>query len=312
MGWRDLLESGDDSVVSPWAGGRELRFNGRTARIGRLPPAPGWHRFTFRARVASWHCAADPAPESLGYVVTGYLVGDRLVRDDASVDPSPSTIASHSEPVHLVEDGVDRFTRVSAGRTHQGGPLFFRSVEMPLGPEPEVLDAFLERRPDVSHVRGVTPALDAAFRMEAWQRAEAERRRAELDRRRAEEERRRQIVEKLGDGSGRREMAAVDFAQAATAALAVGGARYLDSRQGRGRRDEMVVTFSFMNRRFECTCDRGTLQIIDSGICLTAHDDDDEFEGGTKGDSFFTLESLPSVIKEAIDTHRLVVYRHVA
>jgi hypothetical protein len=53
------------------------------------------------------------------------------------------------------------------------------------------------------------------------------------------------------------------------------------------------------------------LRIIDSGICLTAHYDDPEFEAGTKGDGFFTLESLPSVIREAQRDGKLVVYRHV-
>jgi hypothetical protein len=72
----------------------------------------------------------------------------------------------------------------------------------------------------------------------------------------------------------------------------------------------MIVRFRFDNRRFECTCDEKTLRIIDSGICLTAHEDDREFEGGTRGDDFFVLESLPGVIKEAIEDHKLVVYRH--
>ena len=63
-------------------------------------------------------------------------------------------------------------------------------------------------------------------------------------------------------------------------------------------------------RRFECTCDERTLQIIDAGICLTAHYDDPDFEEGTRGDTFFTLESLPAVIRQAEREHRLVVLRH--
>jgi hypothetical protein len=108
---------------------------------------------------------------------------------------------------------------------------------MPLGPEDEVLKAFEDESASVDNIRGVPPALDAAFRMERWQRIEAARRRAELERQRREEEekrqkeeRRKQIAEKLGDGAGRREMAQVDFAEAAKAALAVGGAHYLDFR----------------------------------------------------------------------------------
>jgi len=91
----------------------------------------------------------------------------------------------------------------------------------------------------VAHIKGVPPALDAAFRLEVWRRQEADRRRAELERqhREAEEQRaraarRQELVRKLGDGAGRREMAAVDFHAAATAALAVGGAELLDERKG--------------------------------------------------------------------------------
>ena len=174
-------------------------------------------------------------------------------------------------------------------------------------------------------MKGVTPALDAAFRMASWQRAEAERRRQEIleqqrleEERRREEERLRELREKLGDGAGRRAAAVADFETAARAALAVGGAEYLDYRESR-QRNEMVVRFKIpqlRNRRFECTCDRRTLRIIDSGICLTAHgydddEDQDGFKAGTKGDTWFTLESLPSVVLEAEQQHRLVVYRNV-
>ena len=73
----------------------------------------------------------------------------------------------------------------------------------------------------------------------------------------------------------------------------------------------MAVCFRFGTRRFECTCHATTLQIIDSGICLRAHDDRDGFAAGTRGDDLFTLESLPAVIAEAERDDKLVVYRHV-
>jgi hypothetical protein len=46
------------------------------------------------------------------------------------------------------------------------------------------------------------------------------------------------------------------------------------------------------------------LRIVDSGICLIDHDT------GERGDTLFTLESLPAVIKEAIDDGKLVIFRH--
>lgn len=103
--------------------------------------------------------------------------------------------------------------------------------------------------------------------------------------------------------NARKTLAIVDFEQAARAALAITGAVYLDHRNS-PRRNEKVVRFRFMNRRFECVCDQN-MRIIDAGICLTSHDT------GEKGDDRFSLESLPSVIREAIEDDVLVVFRHV-
>jgi hypothetical protein len=98
-------------------------------------------------------------------------------------------------------------------------------------------------------------------------------------------------------------MALEDFGEAARAALAVGGATYLDHRPA--YRGEMAVRFRFIGRRFECTCDQRTLRIIDSGICLQDHDT------GDRGDHLLTLESLPGTIMQADREGKLVVFRHV-
>ncbi len=310
MGWKDFLQKDDESIVLAWTGGREVRSKDRVFQLeGRLPREFGWFRFHLLRRTLRLMEPAEPGETY--FQVTGYLVGDRLVRDDAVVDPNPATIAQQSEPVLLVEEGLDRFTRLRAGRAFEGGPLIYSAMEFPLGPEDEVTRAFQDRKPSVSDIKGVVPALDAAFRMESWRRVETERLRAEAaERRRKEEEerrkeeQRRELVEKLGDGAGRRAMAAVDFDAAAKAALAVGGAEFLDSRPSRNR-NEMVVTFRLGQRRFECTCDKLTLQLIDSGICLIDH------ATGEKGDTYFTLESFPAVIRQAERERRLVVFRHV-
>lgn len=310
MGWRDHLQKEDEKIVLPWTAGREVRSKDRVFQLeGRLPREPGWYRFHVLRRTLRLEGPCDSG--DLDFKVTGYMVGDRLVRDDVPVNPDPASIAGQSEPVFLVEDGLDRFTRVKAGRVHEGGPLFYVGMEFPLGPEDEVTRAYQDRKASVSDVKGVVPALDAAFRMESWRRSEVERLRAEAEeRRRKEEEERRkeeqrqELVKQLGDGAGRRAMAAVDFDAAARAALQVGGAEFLDSRQSRNR-NEMVVTFRFRDRRFECTCDRHTLQIIDAGICLVNH------ATGEKGDTYFTLESFPAVIAQADRERRLVVWRHV-
>ena len=310
MGWQDLIQQAE-RISLPWVGGRQLRTSSRSFRLqGRTPNEVGWYEFEISGgRDAKLRGPADPNPESLGRRVTGYLVGDRLVPDGIATHIEISKLYEAAQTVFGIEDGVDRFARISAGSTHEGGPLFFIQQEMPLGPEPEVLNAFLDKATALAEIKGVTPGLDVAFRMESWQRDEAERRRLELERlrreeeeRRIREERRRQIAEQIGTGAGRREMAKIDFAEAAKAALAISGAELLDDRRG-ARRDEHVVRFRFLRRRFECVCD-DRLQIIDSGICLRDHDT------GEAGDTWLTLESLPGVIQEAYETDRLVVFRH--
>ncbi len=312
MGWQDLLQVKDETKVSPWVGGNSLREGSRTWTIrGKLPEEFGWYTFGLDGRKAKIKGPAEALPESLKHLTRGYLVGDRLIPDDVWVNPDPSKITEHSETVHLLEPGLNRFARVVAGRVHESGPLIYQGQEMPLGPEDDVQQAFEDDQISLDKIKGVHPALDAAFRMESWGRKEAVRRRAEQARlereereRQEKEARRAHLIEQLGDGAGRRAMAVLDFGEAAKAALAVGGALYLDHRASTNY-GEMVVKFRFLNRRFECTCNGRTLQIIDSGICLKDH------ETGEAGDTYFTLESLPGVIQEADREDKLVVYRTV-
>jgi len=311
MGWKDLLQKAGETLVFPWIGGRTLRRESRMWTLdGPSPNEHGWCVFALEGRRAKLFGRTDPVPEALSRITQGYLVGDRLIPDGIWVNPDPAKIIDFSERVWLVEPGLDRFVRVSAGRTHEDGPLVYKSQEMPFGPENDVLSAYLDQKTSVEDVPGVSPALDAAFRMESWQRTEIERRRVEAERRRreeeerrAKEERRQQLIEQLGDGAGRREMARVDFAEAARAALAVGGAVFVDHRMS-PQRHEMIVRYRLDGRRFECTCDSRTMQIIDAGVCLTDHDT------GERGDTFFTLESLPAVIREAERLGVLHVFRH--
>lgn len=315
MGWRDLLQTDNERIVLPWLGGRSLRSSTRTfSLLGPLPAEHGWYEFKVEGRRARYvQTDAIVAPiELFRFVYDGYLVGDRFATDQF-VDRVVIAVedAGRQLPkVHLISDDIDRFARISVGKLYSDGPLLFRQMEMPLGPEFDVFTAYQDRAVSVNHVKGVTPGLDAAFRMETWQRAEAERRRAELERKRAEEEakraaeaRRQALIEQLGDGAGRREMAKVDFAEAARAALAVGGAELLDWKASRHVR-EFTVRYRLDGQRFECVCDVN-LHIVDAGICLVNH------ATGEKGDTKFTLESLPAVVREADQTGRLVRFRHV-
>jgi hypothetical protein len=59
--------------------------------------------------------------------------------------------------------------------------------------------------------------------------------------------------------------------------------------------DLLHVRFRFAESRFDCLVDPTSLQVIDAGICLDG------------ADRMLTLDSLPSVLREALDTGQLVV-----
>lgn len=242
--------------------------------------------------------------------MVGYLVGDWLVPDDARVVLSLDQLQTQTIPVWLIEPGLERFSRIRAVLWEEEKYVFER-MEFPKGPEGGVLEAYLNRKESIVDIKDVTPALDLAFRFETQRRLDLEemRRRVEEERRQEEERQRKEAlraeaIRLVGTSAGRREIAEVDFDTAARAALAMTGAELLDARPSYNR-GEMVVQYRFRERRLECVVDRKTLRIVDSGVCLTAHDT------GEKGDTRFTLESLPSVIGEALDRGVLHVYRHV-
>lgn len=305
MIWRDLLGR-DTPFVAPWIGTSEICLGKRRWRLdGRMPPEYMWGEFRPRGGRAQWAGSAEPAPDVLVDIVRGYLVGDRLVPDQARVPATAAAVAEAGELIYLVDPALSRFVRVVAGRPCVGSPLVYRGLDMPLGPEDEVQTAFEDRVVNLDRVRGVVPALDLAFRMEVLHREEIENRRAAVARalreeeaRQALSERRQQLVLRAGSAVGRRQLAAVDFVEAARRALGIGGAEYLDSRPS-AERDQRVVRFRIAHRRFECVCHVTTLQILDAGVCL----DGDDW--------LLSLEALPSVILEAIRLGRLHVYRRV-
>ena len=312
MGWQDLLQHEDERIELPWTGGRALRsFTRKWTIVGDLPREHGWYSFKLlKGRSTTVDRATEKQPTTLSYMRTGYLVGDRFATDEFSGSRVRKLDVNLLPRVHLIEDDLDRFARCRVGQAYLDGPLIFCHQEMPLGPEDDVLRAYEDRAESVDTVKGVTPGLDAVFRMASWQRLEAKRRRAELERLRLEEEakreaeeRRQNLIKQLGDGHGRREMAKVDFEAAARAALAVGGAELLDWKPVRGRK-EWTVRYRLDGRRFECVCDEN-LRIIDSGICMVDH------RTGIKGDTRFTLESLPGVVRQAERDGVLVVFRNV-
>ena len=350
MGWQDCLEDEGARLVIPWLGGRRIYKEGRAWRVlEELPREYGWYEWGCQGRVAlclgRHEADLDYVAAAFCGVKRGYLVGNRMVVDGLGWGVSPDDLLKHTISVFLVEPGLDRFTRAEVGFLEIDQP-FYRHEIFPLGPEDDVRRAFVDRLDNINHIADVTPALDIAFTVATRQRAVVEARRAELERareverrreemaqsvgsrldiaftvatrqravveaRRAElerarevERRREEMAQSVGSSVGRRVIAATDFEAAARSALAVSEAELLDARQGRGER-EMVVQYLFQSQRFECVVQRDTLRVVDSGICLTDSDT------GEKGDTYFTLESLPGVVRQAVQEGELHIYRHV-
>jgi hypothetical protein len=331
MSYARFLEQAPTEQWFPWLGGRQLRRGVVGWKIeGPLPLEHSWCVFATKTNGRALFLRSVPeddvfqSPEQwqphLVDVQPGYLAGDRFV-------PSSRTgfnpwkferIGTETERVHLVEPGLDRFEHIQVGRIHEHGPLVYMGRVMPLGPEGEANQVFLDGGglAGLRAVKGVVPALELAFRMEVFQKEEAERRRLEIERqereaeeRRRLEERRAELMRTIGTAESRRELATTDFRAAAQAALRVGGAEYLDHRAS-ARRGEMVVRYRVQQHRLECVCIARTLQIVDAGICLTSHGGDG-FDAGEKGDTMLTLESIPTVVRQAIRENKLVVYRRV-
>lgn len=306
MSWKDLLQADDESIVAAYLGGTEIYSGSRTWTMfpGTRPAGHGWFRFVLNGRRCTCTKPADPPTDGWLTTVSGFMVGDHLLPDSARIPfGAPlSALYTAAKRVELLEPGLERFARVTAGTRWPQGPLLFQSLAFPLGPENDVLQAFQDGKATVEAIPGVTPALDLAFRLASWQRDETARIRKEERERREREERLREIREKLGDGEKRRNLAKIDFGEAAKAALAVGGATYLDHRAS-ANKGEFVVWFRFEQRRFEVVCN-GDLRIVDAGICLVDH------RTNEKGDTRFTLESFPAVLRQAMREHKLVVWRH--
>lgn len=337
MGWRDQLNQSSGEVVAPWLGGAKVYRDRRQWRLDGddKPPELGWYRWTIGGRKVSQPQPIDADPDygASWQTTRGYLIGDRFVAQSARVTPDLDRLVEQTQRVFLAEPGLDRFTPVEVVIDPVGRAIFKQELFAEAADE-AARHAFVDGKDNLDDVAEVSPALDLAFRFVTWWRLVAERRRLDTERRRQAAEQQRLQEEELAamireeeaavlrereatirqqqeqmrsahrSAVGRRLLASNhDLEGAATAALALSGARLLDVRRSH-HHDEAIVQFRFMRRRFECVIDRYTLQIIDSGICLT-----DEHTG-ERGDSYLSLEALPGVIREAMDDDVLVVYRH--
>ncbi len=307
-----------ESAVLPYFGGASVDAPSRRLRVS-TPPAPGWWRFDVQGRTAT---AREPAgPEGLDGLplVRGHLWGTRLVREGAV-----------AEPVQLLpEEEPPRFSPVRARRWHDGS-LVFEEVEFE-GEAEGTARLMLEEGRTLAEVKAVPASLRAAFGyavLEGASRAlgirfspvevrgqvlsvsEGGRPAAEARLRALATEREAHVREL--DARQRAQALEAELARLRSTprhlerqaqgvvrverALEATGARLLDTRRLGSERLE--VTFGFMGERFISIVDASTLQVVDAGICLAGADRE------------VTLESLPSVIREAIEDDVLVITRH--
>ncbi|PTL79420.1 hypothetical protein [Vitiosangium sp. GDMCC 1.1324] len=318
-----------ESAVLPYFGGACVDAPSRRLRVS-TPPAPGWWRFDVQGRTAT---AREPAgPEGLDGLplIRGHLWGSRLVREGAVAEPV----------LLLPEEEPPRFSPVRTRRWHDG-TLVFETLEFE-GEAEGTARLMLEEERTLAEVKAVPASLRAAFgyavlegtsralgirfspaevrgqvlsvseggrpAAEARLRALAAEREAhvravetrllalEAQRRRAEEEVRLQAeLARMRSRPRPLEWQAQGLTRVERA-LESAGARLLDTR--RLGSDRLEVTFGFMGERFISIVEAGSLQVVDAGICLAG------------SDRTVTLESLPSVIREAIEDDVLVITRH--
>lgn len=311
-----------ESEVLPYFGGASVDAASRRLRVS-TPPAPGWWRFDVQGRTATAREPAEPRGLDGLPLVRGHLWGTRLVREGAV-----------AEPVQLLpEEEPPRFSPVRVRRWHDG-TLVFEGLDFE-GEAEGTVRLMLEEERTLAEVKAVPASLRAAFGYavleaasrvlgirfsapevrgqvlavaeggravaEARLRALAAEREAHVRaveaRLRVEESEARPRAElsRLRVQPRPLERQAQGMARVERVLEAAGGRLLATRRLGNER---LEVTFGFMGERFISIVEADSLRVVDAGICLAGADRE------------VTLESLPSVIREAIEDDVLVITRH--
>ncbi|MBX3258421.1 MAG: hypothetical protein KF782_01805 [Labilithrix sp.] len=338
MDYTKFLGKKEEAVLAylggPFAYGRDRRL-----RVGEPRPSLGFHRFEIEGRAAR---AIGPAespdtgglPRVRGHHVRGWITCASGASPGRAASPrhgrreGDPAARSRVEIVRLLPDEQPApFSIVRARRWHSGD-LVFESLDFD-GEVEEAARLRLEKLEPLGEMKGVPASLRLAYgvalttaiaarmgvALSVREAAAAGPRVADegedaarafvgaLAARRAEDaEQARSRALALDRGA--REPVAARRRGAPTlddahlrAALALDGvdARLLSSRQLGG--GNLEVAWEFMGERFISVIDALTLQVFDSGVCLAG------------ADELVTLDSLPGVIREAIQTDALVITR---
>jgi hypothetical protein len=273
MDYTQFLQNADEVLKLPYFEGKSVCDARLTYRL-REVLQPGWYQFRKSGRYLS---PEKPIESELAAWtlprVTGYVMGRRIIGLDFQ-----------SRLFDLPADvDMPLFTPVAA-RKWFDGHLLYEGQEFESDVESKVRDAFENEQP-IDGVKGVTPALAATFILHSTQRAlarEAERRAAAERERQAQAATLARWQETL---EGRISLA-----------LSHTGAQLVNWR--RNGPQQAAVRYRLRGRRFECIIDIESLQILDAGICLSGADEE------------LNLSSLPSAVREAIESGQLHVFRN--
>jgi hypothetical protein len=309
-----------ETRVLPYFGGTRVDDRARRLRLTGALEAPGWYEFLVKGRDATVKGPADaPDPMMDLPLSRGHVVGEWLVGENASCEPM----------MLMPEDEPDLLAPARA-RRWPSGDLIFEAIDFEGDAEGAARDALADAR-SLEGIKGVSSALRAAFAYATLKkvsrdiaipfgarevrkdvRAVSERGPAAAVEalRRLDEERRlwralhpEEPAPTAHHPPPRKyhgpEPTLANAEERAEAALEAAGARMMSVRRMHG--NQIEVTYRFMEERFITICDALTLNVWDSGICLG--------HGAARGDRELTLESLPAVIREAIESERLVITR---
>jgi hypothetical protein len=310
-----------ETCVLPYFGGARVETSSRRLRLTGALDAPGWYTFEIKGREASPKGPADAPDLSDLSIVRGHVVGRSLVGDHASC----------IEMELMPEDEPPLFSPCRARRWHSGD-LIFDALDFEGDAEVLAREALEDGR-SLDGVKGIGAPLRAAFalaillkvsrdlaipfsprevRRDILAIAERGPEAAVQALRRLDHERRMWRAMHPEDALPRGqapmprhrgpEPTLENAEERAEAALDAAGARLLAVR--RLGQNQLEVRYRFMDERFVTICDAITLGVYDSGVCLG--------HGDERGDRLLTLESLPAVIREAIDTGVLVITRRFA
>jgi len=328
------------SLVLPYFGGTRVDAADRRLRLAAPSCEPGWWRFEVDGRRAIPRDRASPAlldalPAVRGHWTDGWVVasGRELGRIALPPEDEPPPLARvtarrwHSGELLLGSTDFEDDAEVSARSALEEG----RSIAGLSGVVPSLRAAFsLALAVAVARERGVPVSLrELAPHAVAIGEGGRDAARAVLDRlvaaRRAAEEAARERVQQAARQAREIELLAhqgrmaearalrdVELRAAATeayarrrsggpveradAALEGAGARMLSARRLSG--DQLEIRLVVDDVRLVSIVAAGTLQVLDAGLCLAG------------ADRMITLDSLPSVVREAVRTHSLNITRH--